>query len=117
MAKSRTAWSTTGDFFLASKLIGCTTSFLRPTSAGIHVLDVGEAPHGLQSFREEYDAYAGAYKVALSLIGELSDYLYSGSYRVDQVFVGLRLYLKGDGVSTLEDRERTGLLGQHEFKF
>jgi signal transduction histidine kinase len=42
----------------------------------IHILDVGEAPYGLQSFREEYDAYAGAYKLALGIISEMSDHLF-----------------------------------------
>lgn len=44
-----------------------------------------------------------------------SDYSYS--YHVSQVFVGLRFYLNGAGVSTLLDRQRTGLLGPHQFKF
>ncbi|MBU6472644.1 MAG: hypothetical protein KGQ94_08295, partial [Alphaproteobacteria bacterium] len=42
---------------------------------------------------------------------------YSGSYHVDTVFVGLRLYVNGQGVSTLVDRQRTGLMGPHQFKF
>ncbi len=42
---------------------------------------------------------------------------YSGSYHVDTVFVGLRFYVNGEGVTALVDRQRTGEPAPHQFKF
>ena len=53
----------------------------------------------------------------ISLYGGYVRSDYTGNYSIDQFFVGLRFYLNGDGVNSLEDRQRGGNLGPHQFKF
>lgn len=67
--------------------------------------------------------YLFSEKVPVSIYGgySFSDYHYdslpSFHYHSSKVFVGLRIYLNGDGVDTLEDRQRFGLPAPHQFKF
>ena len=61
---------------------------------------------------EEYYSVGGKYlfseEMPVSLFAACTYSDYSSNYHVSAINVGVRLYLNGDGVSTLVDRQHTG---------
>lgn len=53
----------------------------------------------------------------IALFGGYTYSQFSGSFHTNRVFVGLRFYVNGQGVSTLVNRQRTGEPPPHQFKF